>query len=82
MHLKKSFRKGFHIFTSHKEETTKDTVETIEDHPILRNFEYVFGEIIGFPPKRDIKLSIDLVLRDTLVSMIPYIMGTLKLKEL
>jgi hypothetical protein len=64
------------------EEESKDKVETIEDHPILRNFEDVFGEIPGFPPKRDIDFSIDLVPRVSPVSKTPYRMGTLELKEL
>jgi hypothetical protein len=42
MQLKKSFRKGCHMFASHMEEETKDKVEIIEDHPILRDFEDVF----------------------------------------
>jgi hypothetical protein len=61
MQLKKSFRKGCHIFAAHMEEETKDKVESIEDHLVLRDFEDVFGEIPGFPPKRDIDFSIDLV---------------------
>jgi hypothetical protein len=40
------------------------------------------GEIPGFPPKRDIDFSINLVLGVSLVSKRPYIMGTLELKEL
>jgi hypothetical protein len=43
------------------EEATKDKVENIEDHLILRDFEDVFREIPRFPPKRDIDFSIDLV---------------------
>jgi hypothetical protein len=44
------------------EETTKDKVVSIEDDLVLRDFEYVFREIPGFPPKRHINFSIDLVL--------------------
>jgi hypothetical protein len=43
------------------EEATKDKVESIEDHLVLRDFKDVFREIPGFPPKRDIDFSIDLV---------------------
>ena len=64
------------------EEAARDKVESIEDHPILKDFEYVFGEIPGFPPKRDIDFFIDLVSGVALVSKTPYIMGTLELKEL
>jgi hypothetical protein len=61
MQLKKSFRKGYQFFSSHMEDATKDKVERIEYHLILKYFEDVFKEILGFPPKRDIDFSIDLV---------------------
>jgi hypothetical protein len=82
MQLKKSFIKGCHIFVAHMEEATGDKVESIEDHPVLRDFEDVLGEIPRFPPKRDINFSIDLVPRVSPVSKTHYIMGTLELKEL
>jgi len=82
MQLKTSFRKGSQIFAAHMEEEVKDKVESIEDHPILKDFEYVFVEILGITPKRDIYLCIDLVPRASLVSKTPYKMGTPKLKEL
>jgi hypothetical protein len=80
MQLKKNFRKGCQVFATHMEETTKDKVASIEDHPILRDFEDVFREIPGLPAKRDIDFSIDLV-PAALVSKTPYKMGTLELKE-
>jgi hypothetical protein len=64
------------------DEATTDKVESIEDHPVLRDFEDVFREIPGLPPKRDIDFCIDLVLGDAPVPKIPYIMGTPELKEL
>jgi hypothetical protein len=82
MQLKKSFRKGCHIFSAHMKEAVKDKVSSIEDHPVLRNFEYVFMEIPRFPPKRGIDFSIDLVPGVVPLSNIPYIMGTPELKEL
>jgi hypothetical protein len=63
MQLKKSFRKGCHMFSAHMEEESKAKVAIIEDHLILRDFEDVFREIPGLPPKRDIDLSVDLVSR-------------------
>jgi hypothetical protein len=51
MQLKKSFRKGCHILAAQMEETTKDKVVCIEDHMVLRDFEDVFKEIPGLPPK-------------------------------
>jgi hypothetical protein len=80
--LKKSFRKGFHIFATHIEEAPKEKVERIEDHSVLRYFEDVFREIIGFPQKRDIYFSIDLAPGASPVSKTPYRMGTPELKVL
>jgi hypothetical protein len=82
MQLKKSFKKTCQVFAAHMEEATTDKVTSIEDHPILKYFEYVSWEIQGFSPKRDIEFSIDLVPRATPVSKTPYIMGTIELKEL
>jgi hypothetical protein len=42
MLLKKSFRKGCQIFAAHVEEASKYKVASIEYHPVLRDFEYVF----------------------------------------
>jgi hypothetical protein len=64
------------------EDTPKDKVPNIEDYAVLKEFEDVFKEIPGFPPKRDIDFSINLMPRETLVSKTPYWMSTPKLKEL
>jgi hypothetical protein len=64
------------------EETTKYKVARIEDHPVLRDFEDFFKEILGLPPKRDIEFSIDLVPGAAPMSKTPYKMGTLELKDL
>jgi hypothetical protein len=64
------------------EEAPRDKVEIIEYHPILRDFEDVLGEILGFTPNKDIDSSIDLVLGVAPVSKTPYRMGTLELKDL
>jgi hypothetical protein len=64
------------------EEEAKDKVASIEDHSLLRNFEDVFGGILGFTPKRDIDFSIDLMPGDAPMSNTPYRMSTPKLKEL
>ena len=49
---------------------------------VLQKFEYVFQEILGLPPKREIDFSIDLVPGTSPVSKKPYRMSTPKLKEL
>jgi hypothetical protein len=81
MQLKKSFRRGYKTFAAHMEEATIDKVESLENHLVLRDFEDAFEEIPGFPWKRDIDFSIDLVLGATPMSNMPYIMGTPKLKS-
>jgi hypothetical protein len=76
MQLKKSFRKGCQIFVGHMEEVAKYKVASIEYHPILMNFEDVFREIPGLPPKREVDFTIDLVPGVALMSKTPYRMGT------
>jgi hypothetical protein len=63
------------------EEACRDKVARIENHPVFKYFEDSFAEILGFPPKRDIYFSIDLVLGASLVSKTPYRIGTPKLNE-
>jgi hypothetical protein len=57
-------------------------VANLKDHIVLKDFEHVFKDILGFPPNRDINFSIDLVPCVSPVSKTPYKMGTLELKEL
>jgi hypothetical protein len=80
--LKKSYNKGCQIFAAHMEEEPKDNMPNIEYYAVLKEFEDVFKEILGFPPKRDIDFSINLMPGETLVSKTPYMMSTPKLKEL
>jgi hypothetical protein len=51
MQLKKCYRKGCQLFAAHVEETPKDKVSGIEDHAVLKEFEDVFQEVPGLPPK-------------------------------
>ena len=64
------------------EETPKDKVLNIEDYAVLKDFEDVFKEIPGLPPKRDIDFSINLIPGAASVSKTPYRMSTKELKEL
>jgi hypothetical protein len=82
MKLKKCYRKGCQIFATHMEEASKDKMPNIEDHAVLKDFEDVFKEIPGLPPKRDIDFSINLMLGVAPISKTPYRMSTPKLKEL
>jgi hypothetical protein len=60
----------------------KDKVPSLEYFAVLGEFEDVFGEIPGFPPKRDIDFSINLMPGAAPVSKTPYRMSTPELKEL
>jgi hypothetical protein len=80
MQLKKCYRKGCQIFASHIEEEPKDKVSSIEDHAILKDFEDVFREVLGLPPKRDIDFSINLMLGVAPMSKYPYKMSTPEVK--
>jgi hypothetical protein len=64
------------------EERPKDKVPNLEDHTVLEEFEDVFKEVLGLPPKRDIDFSINLMPGAAPVSKTPYRMSTLELKEL
>jgi hypothetical protein len=80
--LKKCYRKGYQIFATHMEETPKDKVSNIEDHVVLEDFVYVFKEVPGLPPKRDIDFSINLMPGVAPVLKNPCRMSTPELKEL
>jgi hypothetical protein len=64
------------------EETTKDKMPSIEYRFMLKEFEDVFREILGFSPKREIYFSINLMHGVSRVSKNPYSMSTPELKEL
>jgi hypothetical protein len=69
--LKKCYRKCCQLFASHVEETPKDKVSSIGDHEVLKEFEYVFQEVPGLPPKRDIDFFVNLMPGATPVSKSP-----------
>ena len=64
------------------EETKTTKGSSLEYFSVLQEFEDVFQEIPGLPPRREIDFSIDLVPRPTPVSKEPYKMNTPELKEL
>jgi predicted aspartyl protease len=69
--LNKCYRKGCQIFVAHMEETPKDKVPNLEDHVVLKDFEDVFKEVLGLPPKRDIDFSVNLMLGAAPMSKTP-----------
>jgi hypothetical protein len=82
LQLKKCYRKGCQLFATHMEEASKDEVSRIGDHAVLKEFEDVFQEVLGLPPKRDIDFSVNLMPGATPVSKAPYRMNTPELEEL
>jgi hypothetical protein len=82
LQLKKCYRNRCQIFVAHMEETPRDKVPNLEYYAFLKEFEDVFREVPGLPPKRDIDFSINLMPGTTPVSKTPYRMSTPELKEL
>ena len=82
LQLNKCFKKYFQLYVAHAKDTTSCNIPGIEDFLVLKEFTYVFQEILGLSRKRDIDFSIYLVLGSTQISKAPYMMGTPELKEL
>jgi hypothetical protein len=82
LQLKRCFRKGCQLYATHVEDLVDTKGPSLEYFLVLQEFEDVFQEILGFPPRREIDFSIDLVSEVSLVSKTPYRMSTLELKEL
>jgi hypothetical protein len=82
MQLNKCYRKGCQLFAYHVKETPKDKVSDFGYHVVPKDFEDVFQEVPGLPPKRYIDLSVNFMPGAAPVSKAPYRMSTLELKEL
>jgi hypothetical protein len=82
MQMKKCYRKGCQLFAAQVEEVFQDVISNLEDHRVLKEFEDVFQEVPGLPPKRDIDFSINLMPGAAPVSKSPYRMSTPEMKEL
>jgi hypothetical protein len=82
LQLKRCFRKGCQLYAAHVEEPIYTKGPSLEYFSVLHEFEDVFQEILGLPPRREIDFSIDLVLRVAPVSKTPYRMITPEIKEL
>jgi hypothetical protein len=76
LQLKKCYRKGCQIIVAHLVETPKDKVPNLDDYAVLEDFEDVFKEVPGLPPRRDIEFSINLMPGVAPVSKTPYRMST------
>jgi hypothetical protein len=64
------------LYATHVEDPYNTKGPSLEDFSILQEFEDVFQEIPGLPPRREIDLSIDLVPRVFTMSKKPYRMST------
>ena len=81
--MKKYCRQGCPLYAIQVFNFFEDNKTILEDHPILREYKYVFPEeVSGLPPRRDIDFSIELVPRTVPMSRTPYRMSTPKLVEL
>jgi hypothetical protein len=63
------------------EKTPKDKVSSIVDHAVLKDFEDVFQEVPGLPPKRDIDFCVNLMPGETPILKAPYRMSMPELKN-
>jgi hypothetical protein len=54
LQLKRCFRKGCQLYATHVEEPERTKGPNLEYYSILQEFEDVFQDILGLPPKREI----------------------------
>jgi hypothetical protein len=81
--VKKYFIKGCPLYKIQVLNFVKDEKPSLENHPILREYKYVFPvEVPGLPPRRDIDFSIELVPGAVPMSRTPYRMSMPELFEL
>jgi hypothetical protein len=80
LQLKICFRKGCQLYETHMEETDNTKGTSLKYFLVLYEFEDVFQEIPGLPPRREIDFSIDLFPGVASVSKTPYRMSTPELK--
>jgi hypothetical protein len=80
--VKKYCRKGCPLYVIQVLNSVEKYKPNLENHPILREYKYVFRkEVPGLPPRRDIEFSIELVPRAVPMSKTPYRMSTPELVE-
>jgi hypothetical protein len=83
LQVKKYCRKGYLLYEIQVLNSVHNNKPILEDHPIIREYKYVFPEEgPGLPPRRDIDFSIELVPKAVPVSREPYRMSTLELAEI
>ena len=86
LQMKRVVRKGCKVFVVHiinNEQVNEENKPKFDDIPILQDFVDVFSEeILGFPPKRDLDFTIELISVAVPNSKYPYRMNILELNEL
>jgi hypothetical protein len=81
--MRKYCRNGCPLYAIQVLKSVEDERPSLEDHPILRYYIYVFlEEVSGLPSRRYIDFSIELAPGEVLVSRTPYRMSTPELVEL
>lgn len=82
LQLRKYFKKGCQVYVVHMEDLMKDKDPKLEDYELLQEYENVFlEEVSGFPPKRDIDFTINIMIGVAMVSKFPDRMSTPELME-
>ena len=82
MSVFKMIRKGCEAYLAHVVDTNTSPTK-LEDIPIVREFPDVFpDDLPGMPPDRDIEFTIDTIPGTTPISIPPYRMAPVELKEL
>jgi hypothetical protein len=81
--MRKYCQKGCPLYEVQVLKTIEDDKPSLEEHPTLREYRYLFPEEVpGLPPRRDIDFSIELAPGVVPVSRTPYQMSTPNLVEL
>ena len=82
LEAKRLLHKGCETYLAHV--VDKSTPEVVLDNvPVVREFLDVFlKDLSGLPPNRELEFEIDLLLGLALVSLLPYRMALVELKEL
>ena len=82
MAARRMLRKGCQGYLAYVVETGKEWT-LVDEIPVVREFPDVFpDDITGLPPNREVKFTIDLIPRTEPISIPPYRMDPVELREL
>jgi len=72
LQLKRCLGKRCQVYATYVEDTAaREVSPEVDDFPVLQEFADVFQKVSGFPPKREVDFSIDLVLGSLPISRTP-----------